>query len=64
MKSSIIWYVTLCSLLKVNRCFGGTRLLHLQGGRISLPRNQRENRWQAELFDPEEGGGMFLQNVG
>jgi hypothetical protein len=35
MKSSIF-----CSLLKVNRCFGGKCRLHIQGRRISLARNQ------------------------
>jgi hypothetical protein len=39
--------------------------------KISLARNQRESKWQAELcfllglfFDPEDGGDMFLRNVG
>jgi hypothetical protein len=35
-----------CSLLKVNRRFGGIYRLHLQGRRISRSRNQSENRWQ------------------
>jgi hypothetical protein len=35
MKSSIFWYTRPCNPFKVSRCFGGTRLLHLQGGRIS-----------------------------
>jgi hypothetical protein len=34
------------------------------GRRISRTRNQRASRWQAELFDPEDGGDMFLRNVG
>jgi hypothetical protein len=32
-----------------------------------LTRNQRESRWRAELglfFDPEDGGDVFLRNVG
>jgi hypothetical protein len=65
MKSSIFWDITPCSLLKVNRGFGGTYRHHLQGRRISLARNQRERRWQAELclfFDPEDRGDMFLRN--
>jgi hypothetical protein len=31
-----------CGPLKVNRCFGGTCRLRLQGRRISQARNQRE----------------------
>jgi hypothetical protein len=61
MKSSIFWDITPCSPLKVNRSFGGTCRFHLQGRKISLARNQRESRWQA---DPEDGGYMFLENVG
>jgi hypothetical protein len=50
MKSSIFWDTTPCSPLKVNRHFGGIVRLHLQGRRVSEARNQRESRWQAELF--------------
>jgi hypothetical protein len=75
MKSSIFWKITPCSPLKVNRRFGGTRRLYLQGRRISRARNQSESRWQAELFfhagfllglfyDPEDGGDMFFRKVG
>jgi hypothetical protein len=32
MKSSVFWDITPCSPLKVNRCFGGTYRIHLQGG--------------------------------
>jgi hypothetical protein len=70
------WGITLCSPLKVNRRFGGTYRLHLQGRRISRARNQRKIRWQAALvaiyfhsgflvglfFDPEDGGDMFIRN--
>jgi hypothetical protein len=42
MKISIFWDITPCSPLKVNRRFGGTYRLHLQGPRISQARNQRE----------------------
>jgi hypothetical protein len=35
IKSSIFWDISSCSLLKVNRRFGGTCRLHLQGRRIS-----------------------------
>jgi dolichol kinase len=44
MKSAIFWDITPCSPLKVNRRFGGTCLLHLQGRRISRARNERESR--------------------
>jgi hypothetical protein len=47
--SPISWDITPCSLLKVNRRFGGKRRLHLQGRRISQARNQRESSWQSEL---------------
>jgi hypothetical protein len=46
---TIIWDVTPCSPLNVNRRFGGTYRLHLQGRRISRARNQRESRWQVEV---------------
>jgi hypothetical protein len=50
MKSIIFWDITPCSLLKVNRRFGGTYCLHLQGWRISWERNHIGCRWQAELL--------------
>jgi hypothetical protein len=37
-----------CSPLKVNRLFGGTYCLHVQGRKISGVRNQRESRWQVK----------------
>jgi hypothetical protein len=42
MKSINFWNIMPCSLLTVNRRFGGTYRLHLQGSRISQVRNQRE----------------------
>jgi hypothetical protein len=36
--------VITCSPLKINRCFGGTYRLHLQGRRISRTRYQWESR--------------------
>jgi hypothetical protein len=39
MKSTIFWDITPCSLLKVNRRFGGTYRLHLQGRRTSRASN-------------------------
>jgi hypothetical protein len=44
-----------CSALKSNRRFGGTRLLHLQGQKISKARNQHEvgsNMSEQENFKP------------
>jgi hypothetical protein len=42
MKSFIFWDTTPCSPSKVNRRFGWTCGLHLQGRRINQARNQRE----------------------
>jgi hypothetical protein len=36
MKSNIFWNITPCSPLKINRSFGGTYHLHLQGRKISF----------------------------
>jgi hypothetical protein len=52
MKSIIFWDITPCSAFKVNRRFGGTYRLHLQGRKISGARNRRESRWKAELCFP------------
>jgi hypothetical protein len=41
-KSSFFSDITLCSSLEVDRRFGGTCRLHLQGRRISHARNQHE----------------------
>jgi hypothetical protein len=35
LKRSVFWDGMLCSLVKVNRRFGGTYLLHLQDSRVS-----------------------------
>jgi hypothetical protein len=40
IKSAILWNMTPCSQLKVNRRFGGTYRLYLQGQIISRARNQ------------------------
>jgi hypothetical protein len=42
IKVSTFWDIMRCSLLKVNRRFGGICYLHLQGIEISQARNQRE----------------------
>jgi hypothetical protein len=49
MKSTIFWDITPCSLLKVNRRFGGTYRIHLKG-RISRGRYHRESGWQAKTL--------------
>jgi hypothetical protein len=41
MTSSMLWDITPCSSLKVNRRFGRTFRLHFQSRRISQARNQR-----------------------
>jgi hypothetical protein len=50
MRSSIFWDITLYSMLKINRRFGGTCCLHLHGGRTNQVRNQLELRWQAQRW--------------
>jgi hypothetical protein len=46
----VLWDITPCSPTDVDRRFGGTYHLHLQGRSISQARNKREIRWQAELL--------------
>jgi hypothetical protein len=58
-KSTIFWDITPCSLLSVNRRFGGTYRLHLQGRRIGRARNQRASRsvdtqWTTRRYIPED----------
>jgi hypothetical protein len=50
MKSTIFCDIRPCGPLKVSRRFGGICRLHFQGWRISRARNQREIRWQTQLF--------------
>jgi hypothetical protein len=75
MKSSIFWDITPYSPLKVNRRFGVTGCLHLQGRRINQAINQREADFSVYyllhagfllglFFDPEYEGDIFLLNVG
>jgi hypothetical protein len=44
MKSSVFWNITPCSQLKVNRGFGETCHLNLQGRRMSRARNELLSR--------------------
>jgi hypothetical protein len=50
MKTCIFWDIPPFSLFKVDRRFGATYRLHLQGRRKSQARNQRERKWQTELY--------------
>jgi hypothetical protein len=43
IKSSVFWAITLCSPVKVNKCFGGTYPLHLQGWRV-----RRKTEWSCQ----------------
>jgi hypothetical protein len=103
-KSIIFWDMTPCSPLSVNRRFGGTYRLHLQGRRNKFMGVDgfiviRTSQWEPSssllltfcflykpgfpagglsclppacllascwtyFFDPEDGGDMFLRNVG
>jgi hypothetical protein len=62
MKSIIFWDMTPCSPLSVNRRFGGTYRLHLQGRRNKFSKKPASK--QVALFDPEDGGDMFLRKIG
>jgi hypothetical protein len=52
MKTTVVWDMTPCSLVDINRCIGGTYCLHLQRRRVS------------PVFNSEDGGSVFLRNVG
>jgi hypothetical protein len=55
MKSIIFWNITPCSPLSVNRRFGGT---------YRLPPAFTLVSYSGYLLDLEDGGDMFLRNVG
>jgi hypothetical protein len=55
MKSYVFWNTMPGSSLRVNRCFRGKCLLCL------LPASCRFVAWL--IFDPEDGGKIFLRNV-
>jgi hypothetical protein len=59
MKSTIFWGITLCSPLNVNRRFGGTYRLCLQG-QISACTCFHTGFLLGLFFDAEDGGDMFL----
>jgi hypothetical protein len=57
--------------LNVNRRFGGTCRLHLKGRGIFQARNQSSALYMLHVgvllvlvFEPDDGGDMFLRNVG
>jgi hypothetical protein len=68
MKHGIFWDITPCSQY-MNRGFGGTYHLYLQG-RKSAEQETSETWWLGTwfparlIFDPEAGGDTFLRNVG
>jgi hypothetical protein len=63
MKSIVFWDITPCSLLKVNRRFGGTYRLHLQGRRALLVTCFHAGFLLSLYVNPEDVGDMFLRNV-
>jgi hypothetical protein len=69
MKSTNFWDITPCSPLSFIRRFRGTYRLDLQG-RKNKPNKKPGGKHIATCFhagfllDPEDGGDMFLRNVG
>lgn len=69
MKTSYVRNVASCSLLKVKRCFGGTRHFHLHGLRVSRARSRQPAETFVSRFllglliDPENGDDIFIRNV-
>jgi hypothetical protein len=61
MKSTILWDITPCSPLEVNRRFGGTYRLHLQA---LLAICFHTGFLLGLFFNPEDSGNKFLRNVG
>jgi hypothetical protein len=54
-KSSVFWDITPSIPLKLNRHFGGTCRLHLQGRRINQARNKRERKHSDPRVTEEVG---------
>jgi hypothetical protein len=63
IKSMNFWDITPCSPLSVKRRFGGTYPLHLQGRRNKFSKKSA-SKWQACHLLAEDGGDVFLRNVG
>jgi hypothetical protein len=62
MKNAVLWDVAPCRSC-VNRRFGGTYRLRIQGRKI----REQGSRWlqtEPPVFYPEDGGDTFLRNVG
>jgi hypothetical protein len=68
MNITIFWDITACGPLRVNRRFGTAYRLHLHGRKISraavLATCFHAGFLLDIFFDPEDGGDMFLRNVG
>jgi hypothetical protein len=61
VKSTIFWDITPSSPLTINRRFGGTYRLQIQGRKISLARSRRKSRWQAETPPGKTPGFVTLK---
>jgi hypothetical protein len=72
MTNAVFWDVALCRSFELNRCFGRTYRLHLQGRKI---RERGTSRLQSAatcshwllargFFYPQDGDDTFLRNVG
>jgi hypothetical protein len=60
MEGTVFWYMTPCISMKVNRRFGAIYRLHF----LCLPPAFTLVSCSAFFFDAEDGGDMFLRNVG
>jgi hypothetical protein len=66
MKNAVFWGVAPCRCGRLNRRFGGSYRLHLQGRKNPRAKNLREQvaAELASFFYPEDGGDTILRNVG
>jgi hypothetical protein len=68
-KTSIFWYITQCSSLKVSRRFGRHILPPYSELNISQARNKMRSKQLVSLllglpFDPDDRSEILLRNVG
>jgi hypothetical protein len=64
MKNAVFWNVAPCRSC-VNRCFGGTYRLNFQAGkRVQSAATCLRSFLARGFFYPEDGGDIFLRNVG
>jgi hypothetical protein len=68
MKYTIFWDVTPSRMVEVHQCFGGTYCLHIQSKEVMSKKRAASEALLAGcllglLFDPEDGGNMFLRNL-